>query len=163
MEERKRLLVYGLLSGYLAGLLYVLTFIAQGLVMDPPDMFGMLAIMGSLMGDILGITDKMMIVMIGVMFHEVIGGTLLGLLFGALLIVVKGNFPINNKRKMIIIGLIYGVIIFMIGPMMMVPMMMGGPLFDLSLVNMVSAIGHLFWGAIMGYIVYFFDNRGYFK
>ena len=64
MEERKRLLVYGLLSGYLAGLLYVLTFIAQGLVMDPPDMFGMLAMMGSLMGDMLGITDKMMIVMI---------------------------------------------------------------------------------------------------
>ena len=163
MEERKRLLVYGLLSGYLAGLLYVLTFIAQGLVMDPPDMFGMLAMMGSLMGDMLGITDKMMIVMIGVMFHEVIGGTLLGLLFGALLIGLKENFPVNNRKKMIVLGLIYGVIIFMIGPMMMVPMMMGGPLFDLSLVNMVSAIGHLIWGAIMGYIVYFFDNRGYFK
>ena len=107
MEERKRLLVYGLLSGYLAGLLYVLTFIAQGLVMDPPDMFGMLAMMGSLMGDMLGITDKMMIVMIGVMFHEVIGGTLLGLLFGALLIGLKENFPVNNRKKMIILGLIY--------------------------------------------------------
>ncbi|MHA2388616.1 MAG: hypothetical protein ACXACW_07830 [Candidatus Hodarchaeales archaeon] len=40
MEEKPRFIVYGLLSALLAGFLYNITFIVQGLVMDPPDMFG---------------------------------------------------------------------------------------------------------------------------
>jgi hypothetical protein len=163
MEERKRLLVYGLLTGYLAGLLYTVVFVVQGLLMTPPDMFGMLAMLGSMMGDMLGITDPMMLAMIGFMFHEVVGGTLFGLLIGVLLIALKSNFPVENRNKMLLFGLIFGFVIFMVGPLMMVPMMMGGPLFDLSTINMVGGMGHLIWGALMGYFVYLFNKRGYFN
>jgi hypothetical protein len=54
----------------------------------------------------------------------------------------------------------------MIGPVMMVPMMMGTPsplenLFDLT--NIVSFVGHIIFGAIIGYKTNFLDARGYFK
>ena len=51
----------------------------------------------------------------------------------------------------------------MIGPLMMIPMMNGDPLFDLSLINMIAGVGHLIWGPIMGFLVYYFNNKGYLK
>ncbi len=158
MEEKLRFLVYGLLSALLAGFLYIIVFIVQGLAMDPPDMFGMIKMMGSMMGDI-GLDP----VMVGLMFHSVMGTIILGITFGILLILLKDYFPPENRNKQLLFGFVWGIFVFMVGPLMMVPMMSGDPLFDLSLVNMISGVGHMVWGPIMGYLVYSFGNKGYFK
>ncbi|MHA1994649.1 MAG: hypothetical protein ACW97Z_08925 [Candidatus Hodarchaeales archaeon] len=158
MEEKPRFIVYGLLSALLAGFLYNITFIVQGLVMDPPDMFGMLKLMGSSMGDI-GLDP----VMVGFMFHTVMGTLGFEIIFGILLIILKGNFPLENRNRLLLFGLIWGLLVFMIGPLMMMPMMNDDPLFDLSLVNMISGVGHLIWGPIMGFLVYYFNNLGLLK
>ena len=158
MEEKPRFLIYGLLSALIAGIVYNLTFIAQGLAMDPADMFGMLKMMGSMMGDI-GLDP----VMVGIMVHTVMGTLALGITFGVLLIVLKGYFPLENRNKLLLFGLIWGLVIFMIGPLMMMPMMNGDPLFDLNTLNLISGVGHMIWGPIMGYLAYFFDLKGYFK
>ncbi|PWI49396.1 hypothetical protein CEE45_02360 [Candidatus Heimdallarchaeota archaeon B3_Heim] len=158
MEEKPRFLVYGLLSALLAGFLYIIVFIVQGLAMDPPDMFGMLKMMGSMMGDI-GLDP----VMVGLMFHSVMGTIILGITFGILLILLKDYFSLGDRNKQLLFGFLWGIFVFMVGPLMMVPMMSGDPLFDLSLVNMISGVGHMVWGPIMGYLVYSFDNKGYFK
>ena len=158
MEEKPRFLIYGLLSALIAGIVYNLTFIAQGLAMDPADMFGMLKMMGSIMGDI-GLDP----VMVGIMVHTVMGTLALGITFGVLLIVLKGYFPLENRNKLLLFGLIWGLVIFMIGPLMMMPMMNGDPLFDLNTLNLISGVGHMIWGPIMGYLAYFFNLKGYFK
>lgn len=158
MEEKLRFIVYGLLSAFIANILYIAVFIVQGLAMDPPDMFGMLKMMGSMMGDI-GLDP----LMVGMMFHMVMGTLVLGITFGIFLILLNNYFPLEDRTKQLILGLIYGVFVFMVGPLMMIPMMSGDPLFNLSLLNMISGVGHLVWGAIMGFLVYSFNDKGYFK
>ena len=101
MEEKLRFLVYGLLSALLAGFLYIITFLVQGLAMDPPDMFGILKMMESMMGDI-GLDP----VMVGPMFHSVMGTLVLGIGFGILLIILKSNFPLENRNRLLLFGII---------------------------------------------------------
>ena len=158
MEEKPRFLIYGLLSALIAGIVYNLTFIAQGLAMDPADMFGMLKMMGSMMGDI-GLDP----VMVGLMFHSVMGTIILGITFGILLILLKDYFPVEDRNKQLLFGFLWGIFVFMAGPLMMMPMMNGDPLFDLNTLNLISGVGHMIWGPIMGYLAYFFDLKGYFK
>jgi uncharacterized membrane protein YagU involved in acid resistance len=63
---------------------------------------------------------------------------------------LNNYFPFEDRNKQLIFGLVWGLFVFMAGPLMMVPMMSGDPLFDLSRLNMISGVGHLVWGAIMG-------------
>jgi hypothetical protein len=89
MDEKPRLIVYSIIGGFISGLLYTIVFVIQGLVMDPPDMFGMLTLLGSMMGDMMGVTDPMMLAIIGFGFHMIGSTILFGGLFGVILILLQ--------------------------------------------------------------------------
>ena len=51
-----------------------------------------------------------------------------------------------------VIGLVYGAIWWVLGPLLLMPMMMGMPLFMIDTAAMMSLVGHLIYGLILGIV-----------
>lgn len=51
-----------------------------------------------------------------------------------------------------VIGLVYGAIWWVLGPLLLMPMMMGMPLFMIDATAMMSLMGHLIYGLILGLV-----------
>jgi hypothetical protein len=51
-----------------------------------------------------------------------------------------------------VIGLVYGAIWWVLGPLLLMPMMMGMPLFMIDTTAMMSLVGHLIYGLILGIV-----------
>ena len=128
---------FGINRRMLAG---VLGGIAGGLV------FGMLmAMMGTLpvIASMVGSTSAM----VGFGVHLMIS-----VLIGLGLTVLFGNRLLTNYGRGALVGLAYGSIWWILGPLMMMPVMMGMPLFAVDLTAMMSLLGHLIYGAILGLV-----------
>ena len=114
--------------------------IAGGLV------FGMLmAMMGTLpvIASMVGSTSAM----VGFGVHLMIS-----VLIGLGLTVLFGNRLLTGYGRGALVGLAYGAIWWVLGPLMMMPVMMGMPLFSVDLAALMSLLGHLIYGAILGLV-----------
>lgn len=62
-----------------------------------------------------------------------------------------GNRLLTGYGRGILVGLGYGALWWVLGPLVMMPLMMlGMPLFSVDMTSAFSLMGHLIYGAILG-------------
>ncbi|MDJ0358273.1 hypothetical protein [Paenarthrobacter sp. PH39-S1] len=77
---------------------------------------------------------------------------MISVLIGLGLTVLFGNRPLTGYRRSALVGLAYGAIWWVLGPLMIMPAMLGMPLFAVSLTAVLSLMGHMIFGAILGLV-----------
>lgn len=82
---------------------------------------------------------------VGFLVHMVIS---IGI--GLALTVPFGNMLLTSYSRGIVVGLLYGALWWVLGPLIAMPMMLGMPLFMINTMTMFSLMGHLIYGAILG-------------
>ena len=106
--------------------------------------FGMLmAVMGMLpmIASMVGSTSAG----VGFLVHMVIS---VGIGLG--LTVLFGNMLLTSYSRGIVVGLLYGALWWVLGPLVAMPLMLGMPLFMIDTMALFSLMGHLIYGAILG-------------
>lgn len=73
-------------------------------------------------------------------------------LIGLGLTVLFGNRLLTSYSRGTVVGLGYGIIWWILGPLMIMPAMLGMPLFALRLTAVLSLVGHMIYGAILGLV-----------
>ncbi len=119
------------LAGVLGGLAGGIVF---GLMMA---MMGMLPMLASMVGSSSAWVGFAVHLMISVAI-----GLGLTLLFG--------NWLLAGYGRGALVGLAYGAIWWVLGPLLMMPLMLGMPLFTLDTAALLSLMGHLIYGTILG-------------
>jgi len=75
---------------------------------------------------------------------------LISIMIGLGLTVIFGNLLLTNYARGVAVGAAYGAIWWVLGPLMVMPMMLGMPLFTIDAGALFSLMGHLMYGAILG-------------
>ncbi len=114
--------------------------IAGGLV------FGMLMAMMGMLPTIAAMVGSSS-AMVGFGVHLMIS-----VLIGLGLTVLFGNRLLTGYARGALVGIGYGAIWWVLGPLMVMPAMMGMPLFAIDLTALMSLMGHLVYGAILGLV-----------
>ncbi|WP_050992973.1 hypothetical protein [Salinibacterium sp. PAMC 21357] len=68
------------------------------------------------------------------------------------LTVLFGSRLLTSYLRGLIVGLVYGAIWWVLGPLVLMPMMLGGALFAINVPALLSLMGHLIYGAILGVV-----------
>jgi uncharacterized membrane protein YagU involved in acid resistance len=125
-------IVGGVIGGIIGGLVF-------GAMMA---MMGMLPMVASVVG-----SESAMVGFIYHMFNSVVIGALFGIIFGALS---------RGYGQGALLGLVYGVIWWVLGPLILMPLLlgMGAPQFGMAFTPpmLMSLIGHLAYGLITGLV-----------
>lgn len=74
----------------------------------------------------------------------------ISVMIGLGLTVLFGNRLLTGYGRGVLLGLAYGAVWWVLGPLVMMPLMLGMPVFILDLTSMLSLMGHLIYGAILG-------------
>lgn len=74
----------------------------------------------------------------------------ISVMIGLGLTVLVGNWLLTGYGRGVLIGLAYGAVWWVLGPLVMMPLMLGMPVFILDLTSLLSLMGHLIYGAILG-------------
>ncbi len=74
----------------------------------------------------------------------------MSIMIGLGLTVIFGNLLLTSYQRGIVVGMGYGAIWWVLGPLMVMPMMFGMPLFTVDTTALFSLMGHLIYGAILG-------------
>ncbi len=106
---------------------------------------------------IAGIVYGIMMTMIGMIptiagmvgSHSVVVGWIVHLIISAIFGVVFGLI-VSKPTSGPVLGLIYGLVLWLLFPFILMPMMMGMPAMHWSQSSMMSLIGHLVYGLILG-------------
>ncbi len=77
---------------------------------------------------------------------------MISVLIGLGLTLPFGNRFLTGYGRGALVGLGYGAIWWVLGPLMIMPVMMGMPLFAVDLTALMSLMGHLVYGAILGLV-----------
>lgn len=72
----------------------------------------------------------------------------LGAVFGVLLASQVGSFAVGA-----VLGLLYGAVLWVLGPLLIMPAQMGMPLFTVNAAAVNSLVGHLVFGLVLGTVV----------
>ncbi|TFD76799.1 hypothetical protein E3T53_13010 [Cryobacterium psychrophilum] len=77
---------------------------------------------------------------------------MISILIGLGLTVLFGNSLLTGYGRGALVGLGYGAIWWVLGPLLMMPLLMGMPLFNVDTIALMSLMGHLIYGAILGLV-----------
>lgn len=112
----------------------ILASLAGGIVFGiMMQMMGMMKVIASMMGSSSDV--------VGWMIHLMISA-----IFGVTWLLLAG--PTGGWWR----GLVYGVVVWVFGPLLVMPMMMGMPLFQFGQTTMMSLMGHLIYGLVTGLV-----------
>lgn len=75
---------------------------------------------------------------------------MLSVLIGLGLTVLFGNRLLTGYGRGTLVGMAYGAIWWVLGPLVMMPLMLGMPVFSMDMTSVLSLMGHLIYGAILG-------------
>ena len=75
---------------------------------------------------------------------------LISIMIGLGLTVIFGNLLLTNYPRGVAVGVAYGAIWWVLGPLIVMPIMLGMPLFAIDTGALFSLVGHLVYGAILG-------------
>lgn len=117
----------GLIGGVVGGIMF-------GVLMA---MMGMLPTIASMVGSNSPV--------VGFLIHIA-----MSIMIGLGLTVIFGNLLLTSYPRGIVVGMGYGAIWWVLGPLMVMPMMFGMPLFTIDTTALFSLMGHLIYGAILG-------------
>ncbi len=59
---------------------------------------------------------------------------------------------LNSYGKGVLVGMGYGLVWWILGPLLIMPMMMGMPLFTINAMALMSLMGHLIYGVILAVV-----------
>lgn len=124
-----RRIAAGVVGGIAGGLIF-------GILMA---MMGMLPMIASMVG-----SDS---AALGFGIHMVIS-----IVIGLGLTVLFGNRLLTSYPRGFIVGLVYGAIWWVLGPLLIMPVMLGMPPFTFDASSLPSLGGHLMYGAILGIV-----------
>ncbi len=102
-------------------------------------MMGMLPVIASLVGSNSPV--------IGFVVHIV-----MSIMIGLGLTILFGNLLLADYLRGTVVGLGYGAIWWVLGPLVVMPTMFGMPLFTIDTTALFSLMGHLVYGAILGVV-----------
>ncbi|MDI3195875.1 hypothetical protein QK290_13965 [Pseudarthrobacter sp. AL07] len=102
-------------------------------------MMGMLPVIASMVGSTSAVVGFGVHLMISVMI-------------GLGLTVLFGNRFLTGYGRGALVGLGYGAIWWILGPLMIMPVMMGMPFFTIDLNALMSLMGHMIYGVILGVV-----------
>lgn len=113
-----------------------------------------IGVMSSLIG---GIVFGILMTMLGMMptiagmvgSHSIVVGWIVHLMISAIFGVIFGLL-VRKPKSGPILGLIYGTVLWFLFPFVMIPMMMGMHAMQWSQSSMMSLMGHLLYGLILG-------------
>jgi hypothetical protein len=128
-------LVAGIIGGIAGGIVF-------GILMA---MMGMLPVIASLVGSQSAI--------VGFLIHMLIAafiGATFGLLFGG---------RVTSYPSGLGFGVLYGAIWWVLGPLLIMPALMGMPLFMIDGTSLMSLAGHLIYGAVAGAVYAWYAAR----
>lgn len=77
---------------------------------------------------------------------------MISVMIGLGLTLLFGNRLLTSYRRGALVGLGYGAIWWVLGPLMIMPVMMGMPLFAPDLTALMSLMGHLIYGVTLGLV-----------
>ncbi len=117
----------GLIGGIAGGIMF-------GVLMA---MMGMLPMIASMVGSASPV--------VGFLIHIV-----MSIMIGLGLTVIFGNLLLTSYPRAIVVGMVYGAIWWVLGPLMVMPIMFRMPLFTIDTTALFSLMGHLIYGAILG-------------
>ena len=117
----------------------VLGGLAGGLV------FGVMMAMGGMLSKVAGLVGSDSAV-VGFVVHMVVSA-LIGL---GLTVPFAGLLTSYGRGA--VIGFLYGALWWVLGPLLLMPLMMGAPVFELGPGSMMSLVGHLVFGVILGLV-----------
>ncbi len=75
---------------------------------------------------------------------------MISIVIGLGLTVLFGNRLLTGYGRGVLVGLAYGALWWVLGPLVMMPLMLGMPLFSVDMTSVFSLMGHLIYGAILG-------------
>jgi len=75
---------------------------------------------------------------------------MISVLIGLGLTVPFGNRLLTGYGRGTLVGMAYGAIWWALGPLVMMPLMLGTPFFSLDMTTLLSLMGHVVYGAILG-------------
>ncbi|WP_232806750.1 hypothetical protein [Geodermatophilus chilensis] len=127
-------LVQRLTAGVAGGLAGGLVF---GMMMQVMGMIGMVA-------QLVGSTS----VAVGWVVHLAISA-----LFGAAFTVLLGGL-LRGAGKALLLGAVYGVVLWVIGPLLLMPAFMGMPVFVVNQMALMSLLGHVIFGLVLGVVAW---------
>ena len=116
-------------------------------------------VIGGLAG---GVVFGMLMAMMGLlpMLASIVGSSspwvgfamhlMISIVIGLGLTVLFGNRLLTGYGRGVLAGLAYGALWWVLGPLVMMPLMLGMPVFILDLTALLSLMGHLIYGAILG-------------
>lgn len=84
---------------------------------------------------------------VGFAVHMVIS-----ILIGLGLTVLFGNLLLTGYVRGLILGIVYGAVWWVLGPLLLMPLMMGMQPFMFDTSTLASLMGHLLYGAILGVV-----------
>lgn len=122
-------IVAGVAGGIAGGIVF-------GMLMAMMDMLPMIASMVGSSSAVVGFGVHLMV----------------SVLIGLGLTVLFGNRMLTGYGRGALVGLAYGAIWWVLGPLMVMPAMLGMPLFALSLTAGLSLMGHMIYGVILGLV-----------
>ena len=123
-----RRVVAGVLGGLAGGIVF-------GVLMAMMGMFTMIAMMMGSTSPLVGVGVHLMI--------SVVYGMVLTLFFSRFL---------HSYGRASVAGLVYGVILWVIGPLLVMPLMLGMPVFGFSATVMMSLMGHMVYDILLGLV-----------
>jgi len=124
-----RRLVAGIGGGLAGGIVF-------GMLMT---MIGMLTTIAAMLG-----SDS---ILVGLAVH-----LMMSIMIGLILTVTVGPLLLTSVPRGLLVGLAYGVIWWVMGPLMAMPLMLGMPIFTLDATALLALMGHLIYGAILGVV-----------
>ncbi|WP_255559508.1 hypothetical protein [Salinibacterium sp. M195] len=124
-----RRVVAGVLGGVAGGIVF-------GMMMAMMGLLPMLAMMVGSESPIVGFLVHMMI----------------SIMIGLGLTVLFGNRLLTSYGRGALVGVVYGAIWWVLGPLMIMPMMLGGALFSVDMAALLSLMGHMIFGVILGLV-----------
>lgn len=124
-----RRLVAGIAGGLAGGIVFGIMMAAMG----------MLPMIALLVG-----SDS---AVVGLAMHLLISVTI-----GAALTVTVGSRLLTTLTRGITVGSAYGVVWWVLGPLLIMPAMMGMPMFTIDAAVLFSLLGHVIYGAILGIV-----------
>ena len=77
---------------------------------------------------------------------------MISVLIGLGLTVLFGNRLLTGYARGALVGLAYGAIWWVLGPLMIMPAMLGMPLFALNLTAVLNLMGHMMYGVVLGLV-----------
>lgn len=75
---------------------------------------------------------------------------MISIVIGLGLTVLFSDIALTTYPRGLVAGVIYGAIWWVLGPLVIMPLMMGMPVFMINATSLWSLVGHLVYGAILG-------------